>query len=180
MLTIALGAVGPIALMSFGLLMNGLANIIKLFAHLKSSFNRTGASTKILGNQTDYLTKEQLEASAVAASLDQVHQRLRQTFTSETAAVNALALAYRNAIAAQVGFTGPIGKGKMPQSKKYSTGVTSIPGPKGAGDIVQLWHLLERQLFQQDPHKIQQTNHLLNTWLQEERYQDLKKVQLKL
>ena len=138
MLTIALGAVGPIALMSFGLLMNGLANIIKLFAHLKSSFNRTGASTKILGNQTDYLTKEQLEASAVAASLDQVHQRLRQTFTSETAAVNALALAYRNAIAAQVGFTGPIGKGKMPQSKKYSTGVTSIPGPKGAGDIVPI------------------------------------------
>ena len=131
MLTIALGAIGPVALMSFGLLMNGLANIIKLFASLKSAFNRTGASTQILGNQTDYLTKEQLEASAVAASLDQVHQRLRQTFTSETAAVNALALAYKNAIAAQIGFTGPVRGGGMkgpPQSKKYSTGVTSVPG----------------------------------------------------
>ena len=132
MLTIALGAIGPVALMSFGLLMNGLANIIKLFTSLKSAFNRTGASTQILGNQTDYLTKEQLEASAVAASLDQVHQRLRQTFTSETAAVNALALAYRNAIAAQIGFTGPVGRGgKMkgpPQSSQYSTGVTSVPG----------------------------------------------------
>jgi TP901 family phage tail tape measure protein len=126
--TVALGAIGPIALMTFGLLANGLANIIKLFATMKSSFNRAGSSTQILGNQTDYLTQQQLEASAVAASLDQVHQKLRQTFTSETAAVNALAAAYKKAIASQLGFTGPVGKGRMPQSKKYSTGVTSVPG----------------------------------------------------
>ena len=138
MLTIALGAIGPVALMSFGLLMNGLANIIKLFTSLKSAFNRTGASTQILGNQTDYLTKEQLEASAVAASLDQVHQRLRQTFTSETAAVNALALAYRNAIAAQVGFVGPVGRaGKgASQSLKYGKGTKKVPGRTSAGDVV--------------------------------------------
>jgi TP901 family phage tail tape measure protein len=130
-LTVALGAVGPIALMSFGLLANGLANIIKLFAGLKSVFNRAGSSTQVLGQQTSYLTQEQLEASAVAASLDQVHQRLRQTFTSEASAVNALALAYRNAISAQAGFTGPVRGGGMkgpPQSKKYSTGVTRVPG----------------------------------------------------
>ena len=130
-LTVALGAVGPLALMSFGLLANGLANIIKLFAGLKSVFNRAGSSTQILGQQTSYLTQEQLEASAVAASLDQVHQKLRQTFTSEASAVNALALAYKNAISAQLGFTGPVrggpGKGQS-QSKKYSTGVTSVPG----------------------------------------------------
>ena len=135
-LTVALGAVGPIALMTFGLLANGLANIIKLFATMKSSFNRAGSSTQILGNQTDYLTQQQLEASAVAASLDQVHQKLRQTFTSETTAVEALANAYRRAIAAQLGFTGPVGKGRLPQSKRYSTGVDRVPGPMGAGDIV--------------------------------------------
>jgi len=132
MITIALGAIGPVALMTFGLLANGVANIIKLFANMKMAFNRTGSSTQVLGQQTDYLTQQQLEASAVAASLDQVHQRLTQRFTSETAAVNALALAYRNAIAAQVGFTGPVGRGgKMkgpPQSSQYSTGVTSVPG----------------------------------------------------
>ena len=127
-MTVALGAIGPIALMTFGLLANGLANIIKLFATMKTSFNRAGSSTQILGNQTDYLTQQQLEASAVAASLDQVHQKLRQTFTSETAAVDALAAAYKRAIASQLGFTGPVGKGRMPQSKKYSTGVTSVPG----------------------------------------------------
>lgn len=128
-LTVALGAVGPIALMAFGLLANGVANIIKLFANLKSVFNKAGSSTKILGQETDYLTQQQLEASAVAASLDQVHQRLKQTFTSEASAVNALAMAYKNAIAAQLGFTGPArGTGKSQASKKYSTGTTRVPG----------------------------------------------------
>jgi TP901 family phage tail tape measure protein len=129
-LTVALGAIGPLALMSFGLLANGIANIIKLFAGLKSVFNRAGSSTQILGQQTSYLTQEQVEASAIAASLDQVHQRLRQTFTSEATAVNTLASAYRNAIAAQLGFTGPVrGKPVISQAaKKYSTGTTRVPG----------------------------------------------------
>jgi TP901 family phage tail tape measure protein len=130
-LTVALGAIGPIALMTFGLLANGVANIIKLFATMKSAYNRAGSSTQVLGQQTSYLTQEQLEASAVAASLNQVHTTLRQTFTSEASAVNALALAYKNAIAAQIGFTGPVRGGGMkgpPQSKKYSTGVTNVPG----------------------------------------------------
>ena len=130
-MTIALGAIGPLALMTFGLLANGVANIIKLFATLRSGFNRVGSSTNVLGQQTDYLTQQQLEASSVAASLDQVHQRLRQTFTSEASAVNALALAYKNAIASQAGFTGPVRGGGVKgqtQSKKYATGVTKVPG----------------------------------------------------
>jgi TP901 family phage tail tape measure protein len=131
-LTVALGAVGPVALMAFGLLANGVANIIKLFATMRSGFQKAGSSTQILGQQTDYLTQQQLEASAIAASLDQVHQKLRQTFTSEASAVNSLALAYRNAIASQAGFTGPVGRtGKMrgpAQSQQYATGVTKVPG----------------------------------------------------
>jgi TP901 family phage tail tape measure protein len=130
-LTVALGAVGPVALMAFGLLANGVANIIKLFATMRAGFQRAGSSTQVLGQQTNYLTQEQLEASAVAASLNQVHTRLQQTFTSETAAVNRLALAYRNAIAAQVGFTGPVRggtTGATQAAKKYSTGTTRVPG----------------------------------------------------
>ena len=130
--TVAVAGIGPILLMTFGLIANAAANIIKLFANMRSMYNRTGNASTVLGEQTSYLTKEQLEASAVAASLDQVHQKLRQTFTSETTAVNALATAYRNAISAQLGFTGPQRTpGKMggpPQSKRYSTGVTSVPG----------------------------------------------------
>ena len=138
-MTVVLGAVGPLALMTFGLLANGVANIIKLFATLRSGFNKFGSSTNTLGQQTDYLSQQQVEASAIAASLDQVHQRLKQTFTSETSAVNALALAYRNAISAQLGFTGPVGRaGKMkgpPQSSKFATGVTRVPG-RGNEDTV--------------------------------------------
>jgi len=126
-LTVAVAGVGPILLMSFGLIANAVANIIKMFAGLKSMYNRTGSSSKVLGDQTNYLTKEQLEASAVAASLDQVHQRLKQTFTSETTAVNMLANAYRRAIAAQMGFTGPPAGKRMPKLK-YSTGTTRVPG----------------------------------------------------
>ena len=149
-LTVALGAVGPVALMAFGLLANGVANIIKLFAAMRSGFQKAGSSTQILGQQTDYLTQQQLEASAVAASLDQVHQRLRQTFTSEASAVNALATAYRNAIAAQIGFTGPVRTpGKMampPQSRKYSTGITSVPGT-GNGDTIPAMLTMNRSMF---------------------------------
>ena len=137
-LTVGLAGVGPVLLMGFGLIANAVANIIKMFAGLKSMYNRTGQSSQILGEQTNYLTKEQLEASAVAASLDQVHQRLRQTFTSETAAVNMLANAYRRAIAAQIGFTGPNAGKRMPTPKKYTKGTTSVPGPAGAGDIIPI------------------------------------------
>jgi len=53
----------------------------------------------------------------------------QQTFTSEAAAVNSLASAYKRAIAAQIGFTGPVkGGGKGPGLKKYSTGTTQVPG----------------------------------------------------
>jgi len=55
-LTTLLGGIGPIFLMTFGLLANGLANIIKLFVNIKSVFNRAGQSSTILGNQTNYLT----------------------------------------------------------------------------------------------------------------------------
>jgi TP901 family phage tail tape measure protein len=127
--TVAVAGIGPVLLMTFGLIANAVANIIKMFASMKSMYNRTGGASKVLGEQTNYLTKEQLEASAVAASLDQVHQRLRQTFTSEATAVNALANAYKRAIAAQMGFTGPVTGGKGSQSrKKYSTGTTRVPG----------------------------------------------------
>lgn len=133
-LTIALGAIGPLALMSFGLLANGVANIMKLFISLKGIFNKTGASTQILGAQTSYMTQEQLDAAAVAASLNQVHTTLKQTFTSEATAVNALAQAYRNAVAAQVGFTGPV-RGAAPKLKKFKTGTTAVPG-QGNQDTV--------------------------------------------
>jgi biotin operon repressor len=101
--------------------------------------NKAGSASTQLGMQTEYMTQQQLEAAAVAASLDQVHSKLRQTFTSEAAAINALTAAYDRAIIKQAAFAGTpiaVGRGAKAAPKKYASGVVSVPGPKGAGDIV--------------------------------------------
>ena len=138
LLTAVLAGIGPLALMSFGLLANGIANIIKGFTAVKSLFNKTGSSTQILGEQTSYLTQEQLRAAGVAASLDQAHMKLTQRFTSEAAAVRNLSTAYQQAIATQsmFGLGAVRGKGgNAQQPKGYAKGVVSVPG-SGTGDKV--------------------------------------------
>ena len=134
-LTAVAGVIGPIFLMGFGLIANGVANVIKMFAFFKASMNKAGTASTQLGMQTDYMTQQQLEAAAVAASLDQVHQKLRQTFTSETAAVNALTAAYSKSIAAQGAMTGGA-IGRTRPKLNLASGIMSVPGPKGAGDVV--------------------------------------------
>jgi TP901 family phage tail tape measure protein len=142
LITTVVAGIGPILLMTFGLIANGAANIIKLFAGLRNVFSGVGGQSNILGSQTEYLTQQQLEAAAVASSLDQKHAKLIQTFTSETGAVNNLASAYGRAIIAQSKLLGvPLAAGgktlpKAPNVKKYKSGVVSVPGPKGAGDVV--------------------------------------------
>jgi TP901 family phage tail tape measure protein len=134
-LTAIAGVIGPVFLMGFGLVANGVANVIKMFAFFKASLNKAGTASTQLGMQTDYMTQQQLEAAAVAASLDQVHQKLRQTFTSETAAVNALTAAYSKSIAAQGAMAGGA-IGRTRPGLKLASGIMSVPGPKGAGDVV--------------------------------------------
>jgi TP901 family phage tail tape measure protein len=139
LITTVVAGIGPILLMTFGLIANGAANIIKLFAAMRNMFSGVGGAATGLGSQTEYLTQQQLEAAAVASSLDQKHAKLIQTFTSETGAVNNLASAYGRAIVAQSRLLGvPLGaaaKG-LPNVKGYRSGVVSVPGPKGAGDVV--------------------------------------------
>jgi TP901 family phage tail tape measure protein len=134
-LTAIIGGLGPVFLMTFGLLANGLANIIKGFTVIKSLFNKTGQETGTLGTATKYMTAEQRNAAAVAASLDQVHTKLRQTFTSEAAAVNLLTQAYQRAIAAQATFmpvAAPMGRGPVPT--KRAKGKPAIVGGTGNKD----------------------------------------------
>jgi outer membrane biosynthesis protein TonB len=134
-LTALLGVIGPVALMAFGLIANGAANIIKLFQGVGSIFGRVSADSKTLGLSTQYMTQEQLEAEAIASSLNQTHARLIQTFTSEAGAVDKLTAAYNRSVAAQQRAM-PGMAGKNASVKKYASGVVSVPGPKGAGDVV--------------------------------------------
>jgi TP901 family phage tail tape measure protein len=139
MLVLAVAGIGPVLLMTFGLIANGVANIMKLFTNMKSFINRTTRPSDILGEQTAYMNSEQLKSAAIAASLDQSHSKLRQTFTSEAAALEQLTTAYRNAVQAQQAFSGvpgvPVGNPNA-VPKKYANGVSMVPGPAGAGDIV--------------------------------------------
>jgi len=136
-LTVAIGAIGPVALMTFGLLANGLANIVKGAMILRNGYLRLTGQTQILGEQTDYLTTEQMNAAAVAHSLDQSHAKLTQTFTAEANAIAQLIQAYDAAARAGARFaaTNP-GMMVPPRGRGYASGVVSVPGPKGAGDVV--------------------------------------------
>ena len=132
-LTTLVGLVGPTLLMTFGLLANGVANIIKLFLALRTGFLKLTGDSKSLGATTTYLTQEQLEAETVAASLNQAHSRLTQQFELEAVAVAALRKAYIDATAAASRFAAanpgmmmPGKGGKAP--KKFATGTTYVPG----------------------------------------------------
>lgn len=131
LMTIAVAGIGPVLVMTFGLLMNGVAQVIKGFAALKSFFNRTGNAATDLAGQTSYMTSAQIEAAAVASSLDQIHGKLRQTFKLEAGAVNELATAYNRALAASQQFNGPT----LPfrKGKKFAAGGV-VQGPGGPTD----------------------------------------------
>ena len=100
-LTAVAGVVAPALLMGFGLIANGVANLIKFFLFLGNAFGRLSGQSTLLGGQTEYMTQQQLEAAAVAASLGQSHSNLTQIFTSEASAVAGLVTQYRAAITAQ-------------------------------------------------------------------------------
>jgi TP901 family phage tail tape measure protein len=139
-LVAAVAGLGPVLLMTFGLLANGVANIIKMFTVMGGIFGKLSGQSTMLGSSTQYMTQEQLEAAAIAASLNQVHQNLIQTFTAESVAAERLAAAYTRAAVAAQGIIRPMMPGAPmpggPAPKKYADGAYSVPGPKGAGDIV--------------------------------------------
>ena len=139
LLTVGIGAIGPVLLMTFGLLANGIANIIKLFLTLRGGYQRLTGQTSILGEQTQYMTMEQLDAAAAAHSLNQTHATLTQTFTAERTAINQLISAYNSAAGAARNFSMNNPGMMMPPRgavRRLANGIVSVPGRKGAGDVV--------------------------------------------
>jgi TP901 family phage tail tape measure protein len=145
--TTLVGVIGPVLLMTFGLLANGIANIIKLFITMRSGFLKAGTNTNLLAQQTQYLNSEQLESATVAASLNQAHTRLTQSFGAETTAVRLLRQAYIDATIAATNFArtnpGMMVPGFKPgmkggKLKGFASGTTGLPGPRGAGDVIPL------------------------------------------
>jgi TP901 family phage tail tape measure protein len=136
-MVIGVGALAPVLLMLVGLFANLVANGMKGALLLRNAFLRLTGQSKILAEQTNYLNAEQLEAATVAASLNQSHTNLTQTFTIEAAAVEALRNAYLNANLAAKEFAARNPGMMLPKKVKgYASGIVSVPGPKGAGDVV--------------------------------------------
>jgi TP901 family phage tail tape measure protein len=147
-----LGLIAPVVLMTVGLVANGVGNLVKAFNALRLFYNKLGGDSTGLASSTQYLTQEQLEAAAVAASLGQSHAQLAQIFTSETQAVQGLIAAYQQAVIAAnaLSAVAPVARarpeltittnsrgGRRVQAPQgYADGVLSVPGPKGAGDVV--------------------------------------------
>ena len=129
------GGLGPVLIMTFGLLANGIANIIKGFMLVRNIFTKSGDSSRYLGDQTEYMTQQQLEAAGVAASLEQVHQRLEQRFTSEAIAVDKLTQALQRANNANLVYQGA-GARVAPPAKRFAVGgFVSGPGT-GTSDSI--------------------------------------------
>ncbi len=140
---------GPIVLMTFGLLANGVANVIKFFAMLRGGIAKLNGQTSVMGASFNYMTQEQIESAAASQALHQTHTRLIEVFNVEKASVSALAASY-NSLSTQMRsmaaqnpglFAGGMGGAKaavskLPPVRKYKDGIISVPGPKGAGDVV--------------------------------------------
>jgi len=135
-----IGGLGPVFLMTFGLLANGIANILKLFVTLRTGYQKLTGQSQNLGEQTQYMTNEQLEAAAAAHSLEQSHARLTQQFSVEATAVNQLRVAYEQALVAGAKFAtmnpGMMKTPKLPGFANGSDGVI-IRGPgTGTSDSI--------------------------------------------
>ena len=137
--TALVGLIGPVLLMTLGLLANGVANIIKLFLSLRIGFLKLTGNSKILAEQTNYLNIEQLESATVAASLNQAHTTLTQSFTAEAAAVRALRQAYIDATVAAANFARANPGMMMPRARGIRPGTNNLgqkPKKMNSGGMV--------------------------------------------
>ena len=91
------GGLAPVALMTFGLLANGLANLIKFFALLRGGMAKLNGQNQVLGGGFDYLTQQEIENITETNALHMSHKTLIETFNVEASSVNLLANAYANA-----------------------------------------------------------------------------------
>lgn len=94
---------------------------------LRGGYLKLGGQSQILGEQTQYLTSEQIEAAAVASSLDQSHARLTQTFNVQKVALDQLRNSYIQATGAALKFA-VNNPGLMSTPKKYAEGISVVPG----------------------------------------------------
>jgi len=139
-ITVVVGGLGPLFLMTFGLLANAVANSVKGVQVLRKGYQQLSAGSSDAALKTQYLSQEELENISISNALYSKHQQLSAAYQLEAAALTSLTSVYKGASVAMGGFASQNpglfmpGKGGVP--KRFADGTTSVPGPKGAGDVV--------------------------------------------
>jgi TP901 family phage tail tape measure protein len=135
-----LGGVGPVLLMSIGLVANGLANIGKGINLLRKGYQNIVLGSGEVGNATNYMTMEQLEALSVANNLHSAHEMLTSQFALESGALLELTTIYRQATAAAQAFAtanpGMVTPGTAKRLKTPKFGKPQPPIPMAEGGFV--------------------------------------------
>ena len=140
-ITVVVGGLGPLFLMTFGLLANAVANSVKGIQVLRKGYQQLAAGSTDAALKTQYLSQEELENISISNALYSKHQQLSAAYTLESTALSSLMRTYTQATAAMGSFaaTNPgmfMPRGGVLLPKKFAGGTTSVPGPKGAGDVV--------------------------------------------
>jgi TP901 family phage tail tape measure protein len=135
----AIGGIGPILLMTVGLVANGIANILKLFNLMRKGYQQLAYGSQDVALKTQYLSQEELENASITNALYTKHEALSASYRLEAQSLGALMNVYRQANTSMGAFAANnsglfVPRGIAP--KKFASGTESVPGPRGAGDIV--------------------------------------------
>ena len=131
--------IGPIILMTVGLLANGFANIVKFIQTLRRGFSRIKGDASVF----DYLSNAELDAAAAAQTLEGKTSQLTSSLRLQKDAVQSLIGMYgrytksaglaATALPTTLGGGGRRGRGQPPTLRMADGGV--VPG-SGSGDKI--------------------------------------------
>ena len=129
--------VGPVLLMTVGLVANGIGNFIKFVNLIRNAFLKMTGQYKGVAGGSQILTEAQLQGVAAADSLAAAEGRVTKSLLVQRDAVLGLASAYAQTLSGARGGMGFLGatQGKPTGVKGYANGVVSVPG-SGKGDTV--------------------------------------------
>ena len=131
-----IAGIGPVVLMTVGLVANGIANLMKMFNLVRQGYQRLAYGSKDAALGTRYMTQEELENTAVTNALTTSHKNLSAAYVLESSSLRALTAVYQQANVAMSAFARnnpgmfmpglPKGGGRPPF--KFNKGVSYVPG----------------------------------------------------
>jgi TP901 family phage tail tape measure protein len=139
-ITAVVGGLGPIFLMTFGLLANAIANVMKGFNVLRKGYQSLAYGSSDAALKTQYLTNEELENISITNALYSSHERLSAAYKIESASLGALIAQYQSGASAMRAFSASNpglfipGKG-VPPLRRAGGGVISGPGTSTSDSI---------------------------------------------